>query len=56
MSNFYPWLWSPDSSKILMFPNDGSTKSAYLIDPEGGSYDTVPFETGPGLDWQRLAP
>ena len=56
MSDFFPWAWSPDSSKILMFPGDGSSTSAYLIDPEGGSYETVPFESGSELDWQRLAP
>ena len=54
--DFYPWLWAPDSSKILMKPEDGSTTSAYLIDPEDGSWSTVPFESGSGLDWQRLAP
>ena len=37
MSDFFPWLWAPDSSKILMMPEDGSTPSAYLIDPEGGA-------------------
>ena len=56
MSDFFPWAWSPNSSKILMFPGDGSSTSAYLIDPEGGSYETVPFESGSELDWQRLAP
>ena len=56
MSNFFPWLWSPDSSRILMMPEDGSTTSAYLIDPAGGSWSTVPWESGSGLDWQRLAP
>ena len=56
MSDFYPWLWAPDSSKILMMPEDGSTTSAYLIDPESGDYTTVPWESGSGLDWQRLSP
>ena len=56
MTDFYPWLWAPDSSKILMKPEDGSTTAAYLIDPAGGSWSTVPFESGSGLDWQRLAP
>src|SRR4029078_4826100 len=27
------WIWSPDSSKILLYPNDGSSTSAYLVDP-----------------------
>ena len=51
MSDFFPWAWSPDSSKILMMPEDGSTTSAYLIDPEGGPWSTVPFEIwlGPRL-------
>ena len=56
MSDFFPWAWAPDSSKILMMPEDGSTTSAYLIDPEGGPWSTVPFESGSALDWQRLAP
>src|SRR4029079_6235591 len=36
MSDFFPWAWSPDSSKILMYPGAGSTTSAYLLDPPGG--------------------
>jgi Tol biopolymer transport system component len=56
MSDFYPWLWSPDSSKILMYLDDGSSTSAYLLDPEGGPYEQVPWESGSGIDWQRLAP
>jgi hypothetical protein len=56
MRDFYPWLWSPDSSKILMFLEDGSSTSAYLIDPEGGPYEQVPWKSGSGIDWQRLAP
>ena len=56
MSDFFPWLWAPDSSKILMKPHDGSTTSAYLIDPAGGSWSTVPWESGSDVDWQRLAP
>jgi Tol biopolymer transport system component len=56
MSDFFPWIWAPDSSKILMMPEDGSSTSAYLIDPAGGPYSTVPWQSGAGLDWQRLAP
>ena len=56
MSDFFPWLWAPDSSKILMKPHDGSTTSAYLIDPAGGSWSTVPWGSGSDVDWQRLAP
>jgi Tol biopolymer transport system component len=56
MSDFYPWVWSPDSSKLLLFLDDGSSSTAYLLDPAGGSYSNVPWQSGPGLDWQRLAP
>jgi hypothetical protein len=51
------WLWiAPDSSKILMMPLDASSSSAYLIDPEGGPFTTVPWENGVDVDWQRLSP
>jgi Tol biopolymer transport system component len=49
------WVWSPDSSKILMIPDDGSSTSAYLLDPEGGSYSVLPWPSDSSLDWQRLA-
>lgn len=55
------WLWSPDSSKIPMYPVDyGHT--AYLLDPAGGPYSMVPWQSEmpgpvglPALDWQRIA-
>jgi hypothetical protein len=50
------WMWAPDSSKILMFPDDGSSTSAYLLDPAGGPWTTVPWTSDPDLDWQRVAP
>jgi hypothetical protein len=37
------WVWSPDSTKILMMPDDGSSSSAYLLDPTGGTGTTVPW-------------
>ena len=52
------WLWAPDSSKILMFPNDvpnDSSHSAYLLDPDGGPYTKVPWRSDMDLDWQRVA-
>ena len=49
------WAWSPDSSKILMFPNDVATGSAYLLDPDGGPSTKVPWASGGDFDWQRLA-
>jgi Tol biopolymer transport system component len=49
------WIWAPDSSKILMFPDDGSSSTAYLVDPAGGPWTTIPWKTDSDLDWQRLA-
>jgi Tol biopolymer transport system component len=50
------WVWAPDSSKILMYPNDGSSTSAYLLDPSGGPWSTVPWGSDADLDWQRILP
>jgi Tol biopolymer transport system component len=50
------WVWAPDSSKILMFPNDASNSNAYLLDPEGGPWATVPWLSDNDIDWQRIAP
>ena len=49
------WVWSPDSSAILMFPNDMDTGRGYLLDPTGGPWKTVPWSSNGDLDWQRLA-
>ena len=50
------WIWAPDSSAILMFPNDVDTGKAYLLDPAGGPWKAVPWTSSGDLDWQRLAP
>ena len=52
MPDFAPWLWAPDSSKILLAAVAGSD-TAYLLDPEGGPFTTVPW--GAEMDWQRIA-
>ncbi len=49
------WVWSPDSTKILMMPTDGSGASAWLLDPAGGTSTPVPWRSDVDLDWQRLA-
>lgn len=49
------WIWAPDSSKILMFQDDVDTGKAYLLDPAGGDWKTVPWTSSGDLDWQRLA-
>jgi Tol biopolymer transport system component len=56
LSGLAHWAWSPDSSKILMYPDDGSSTKAFLLDPDGGPWTTVPWDSGGDLDWQRLAP
>ncbi len=49
------WVWAPDSSKILMYSNDDSSPNAYLLDPDGGPWTTVSWQSGADLDWQRVA-
>ena len=49
------WVWAPDSSKILMYPNEVDNGRAYLLDPAGGPWTTVKWASGPDLDWQRVA-
>jgi Tol biopolymer transport system component len=50
------WIWAPDSSAILMFPDGVDSGPAYLLDPGGGDYRTLSWmSTGDRLDWQRLA-
>ena len=49
------WVWSPDSTKILLYPNDHSSSAAYLLDPDGGPYTTVPWQSDADIDWQRIA-
>ena len=55
LSDTAHWIWAPDSSKILMYPDDGSSASAYLLDPAGGPWETVPWTSDADLDWQRVA-
>jgi Tol biopolymer transport system component len=50
------WVWSPDSSKILMFDNSIEPGLAYLVDPAGGPWTTAPWQQDGDLDWQRIAP
>ena len=49
------WLWAPNASKILMFPNVDVAGTAYLLDPDGGPWTTIPWQSDADLDWQRLA-
>lgn len=49
------WVWAPDSSKILMYMNGDSDTEAYLLDPDGGPWTTVPWRSDNDIDWQRVA-
>ena len=49
--------WSPDSTKLLVIPNEsGQFVRPYLLDPAGGPGTRPPLEIEPeNPDWQRLA-
>lgn len=49
------WVWAPDSSKILMYRHDIPDGKAYLLDPAGGPWTTVPWKSIGDIDWQRMA-
>ena len=49
--------WSPNSTKILMVPQDqADVPRHYLLDPAGGPWTTTAWEAPAVPDWQRLAP
>ena len=50
------YVWAPDSSRILSYPDDAASSHAYLLDPEGGPWTTVPWLSDNDIDWQRVAP
>jgi Tol biopolymer transport system component len=51
------WVWSPDSTKILLMPRDDADhRQHYLLDPAGGPWATVAWQGTGSPDWQRLAP
>ncbi len=56
LSNPAPFVWAPDSSKILMHTGDSSSPNGYLLDPEGGPWTTLPWASDGDIDWQRIAP
>jgi hypothetical protein len=55
LENVGQWLWAPDSSKLLVFPNGVASGQAFLVDPAGGAWTTVPWESAAEFDWQRTA-
>jgi WD40 repeat protein len=55
LSGTAAYIWSPDATKLLMIPSDGSSPNAYLLDPAGGPATKVPWSSDADLDWQRTA-
>jgi hypothetical protein len=55
LSGFASWIWAPDSSKILVIPVTDPDNHAYLVDPDDGSWEAVPWEADRDFDWQRIA-
>lgn len=49
------FVWAPDSSKILMWDDSGGNGTADLLDPMGGPWTDVPWQSDGDLDWQRTA-
>jgi Tol biopolymer transport system component len=50
------FIWSPDSTKILMMPReDVDHPQHYLLDPAGGPWVTTPWKGTGSPEWQRLA-
>lgn len=46
--------WSPDSTRILMIPNDRPRQ--VLLDPSGGPASPLPWDSPSYPSWQRLVP
>ena len=50
------YAWSPDSTKLLVNPDDTTAGGEQLVDAAGGPVVTVPWNENSGPGWQRLAP
>jgi Tol biopolymer transport system component len=50
------WVWSPDSTRLLVVPDEGARHSQYLVDPSDGTFTIAPWQSASGPDWQRTAP
>jgi Tol biopolymer transport system component len=50
------WVWSPDSTRLLLVPVEGTdAPRQYLIDPVGGTVSPAPWNGTSLPNWQRLA-
>jgi Tol biopolymer transport system component len=50
------WIWSPDSSTILLRGLDDPTRTTYLLNPAGGAWTKAAWSGDNDIDWQRVAP
>ena len=50
------WHWAPDSSALLLKPNDPSDGGQKLVNPSDGTWAAPPWSASSEPDWQRLAP
>ena len=49
------WVWSPDSTKLLLNYNEDAEGDQTLIDPVTGASSVLPWHAGTEPDWQRRA-
>ena len=49
------WLWSPDSTKLLLNFNDANEGDQGLIDVSTGAFTTLPWKADSEPAWQRKA-
>jgi hypothetical protein len=47
------WVWSPDSTSILLNPNDPADGNQGLIDVASGAFAQLPWSANAEPDWQR---
>jgi hypothetical protein len=50
------WHWAPDSTRLLVNPNDQADGGQVMVDPDTGTWETAPWTDNSEPDWQRLAP
>lgn len=55
LSDYAHWTWAPDSSKLLVIPTTDADNHAYLVNPDDGSWEAVPWQADGDFDWQRVA-
>ena len=49
------WTWAPDSTRLLVNPNDPADGGQVLVNPKDGTFAPAPWSALTDPDWQRLA-